>query len=382
MSHIMHWLHHWWPYSRVAHYLTPFHLPFAPIPTDVRTWKVEIDPPNATLIRPLPTSGKLDVSLHRILIEAGIALSPATSSWDPRSWFALYRYGADFAGTTPHLRFHTSVTSKDPRLTAVASEEVATGITCYMLREHCGLPHIADVYACIQRGELQYVDATLRSRPDYFCEDLAGETVIAESKGATGTRNTITSRKLQEGWNQVQNVAPVNKTLRASCGRLVVGTHFCVSGKHERSETTTILKDPDGPRGQEANPDSDEIVRIAYAKALRFMGQDVLAEMLLTRQDFKAAFPRLRLADERLPDVFGTPFLPLGITPFGDAIGLLGSVAKALFVGGADNLLTGVKNALDDVIHQRQHLDLDRVGFILTNGVMVIPDAEDLLWEY
>ena len=92
-------------------------------------------PPAFSPANPFPANGKLQVSLHRLLIEAGIALSLATSSWDPRSWFALYRYGGDLLGTSPLLRFYSGVLDKDPRLTAVGSEEIATGITCYILRD-------------------------------------------------------------------------------------------------------------------------------------------------------------------------------------------------------------------------------------------------------
>ena len=100
------------PYWRVGHGFAPTWLPAIPSPTDLREWNVELDPPNATLKVSLPTDGKLKVSLHRLLIETGIALTPATSSWDPRSWFALYRYGLDFDGTAPKLRFYSGLARK------------------------------------------------------------------------------------------------------------------------------------------------------------------------------------------------------------------------------------------------------------------------------
>ena len=104
-------------------------------------------------------------------METGIAMSLATSTFDPRSWFALYRYGGDFAGTAPKLRFYSGVTTKDPRLTAIASEEISVGVTCYILREHFNIEHITDVYAAIQAGELAYVDPNSTMRPDYLCQD-------------------------------------------------------------------------------------------------------------------------------------------------------------------------------------------------------------------
>ena len=372
----------WWnllnPFWRVEHRLAPYPLPFAPSPLDTRAWNVEIEPATTTLSVALPIGGTLSVGLHRILIEAGIAQTLATTSWDPRSWFSLYRYGSDFAGTAPRLRFYTGVQQKDPRLTAVASEEVATGITSYLLREHFGLDHVADVYACIDRGELNFVNPLNGKRPDYFCEDSIGETVLAESKGSTGTRSTITHRIDPEGWEQVQNVKPVNRPLRNSCSRVVIGTHFCVDGIHQKSETTTIIKDPSGPNSLNLNPDSDELIRLSYAKALRFMAQDAIAERLLVREPILQGFPKEimnRLMNE-IPAVRNIPMWPLGLTPFGDLIGLYGPVARVLLQQSRSSLRPAVVESLLKFRDTRS--ELAGVGYALPNGVMIVHNIDDL----
>lgn len=368
------WLERFYRYWRVKHPLSAIPLPFAPSPSDIREWKVEICPVGTRLSRSLPHDGVMQVSLHRLLIESGIALSKATSSWDPRSWFALYRYGGDFTGTAPKLRFYDGVQDKDPRLTAVASEEVATGITCYILREHFGLAHIADAYACIQRGELNYVSPTSLSRPDYFCQDASGETVLAESKGATGTRCKITGRIDPEGWSQVQNVRPVNLTLRPTCSRVVIGTHFCVDGKHNNSETTTIIKDPDGVESHERNTDSDAVIRLAYAKVLRFSGLDMIADRLVSGGELSGSFPETDIS--RLPAIKNLKVLPLGLTPFGDTICLYGPTAKALFSSNTKELRTSVQESLMGFRNQGNNLDF--VGYALSNGTIIIHNDNEL----
>lgn len=364
------WLRGLHPVWRVRHWLAPFPMPFVPSPIDFREWNVELDSTVPVPKVPLPPDGKLRVSLHRLLIEAGIALTPATSSWDPRSWFALYRYGADFAGTAPLLRFYEGVGGKDPRLTAVASEEVATGITCYVLREILGLTHIADAYACIQRGELAYANQDSEKRPDYFCQDTKGETVLAESKGATGTRSSIRRRIDPEGWSQVQNVEPVNLPLRSSCGRVVIGTHFCIENAHPKSETTTIIKDPEGEEGMPRNPESDMLIRLAYAKCLRFMIQDVLAERLLLRHTVREM---LELDAE---PVRGIPFVALQVTPFGDIIGLFEPTLKALF-----GEPTQMRNALAESLRRFEdgRDRLGQAGYALLNGVIVFHEWRESL---
>ena len=361
------------PSFHASHRFAPFGLPSVTSPTDIREWKVEINPSGTTLPNPLPRNGILQVSLHRLLIEAGIALTPATSSSDPRSWFALYRYGLDFAGTTPNLNFYSGVQEKDPRLKAVASEEIATGITCYLLREHFDLDHIADAYACLQCEELAYVDPALQSRPDYFCEDSSGEVVLAESKGATGTRCSIESRIDPEGWSQVQNVYPVNMPLRATCSRVVIGTHICVQDINPRSQTTTIIKDPDGHESQSKNPESDMPMRLAYAKVLRFAGHDLLAERLL------GTLVESYIQTESLghwPSIRGLHVLPLCQLPFGGVICLDARIAEALLLSESQNLRLLIKKGLNEFRYRRGVLK--GAGYALPNGVVIVYDEKSL----
>lgn len=365
----MNWFQQFSPFWRRRHSFAPFPLPRAPSITDLREWNVEVDP--VSYVPPVPVGSSLKVSLHRILIEAGIAMTPATSSWDPRAWYALYRYGSDFAGTAPALRLYAGAIDRDPRMSAVASEEVGAGITCYLLREHLEVDHIADAYACIQNGELTYVGSASEKRPDYFCEDRNRETVLAESKGATGTRCNIAGRIDPEGWAQVGNVAPTNLSLRASCGRVVIGTHFCVQGIHPRSETTTIIKDPDGPRGNQTRPDSDMVIRLSYAKVLRFMGQDALAERVMLRQEIPHDLPL-----DDLPELQGVQFLPLGATPFGDVIGLYAPVARTLFQQSQQSLSRVIPESLQSFGNLRGLLE--GIGYALPNGVLVCHHPEVL----
>lgn len=361
-----HWLNPSW---RVRHRFAPFWMPSVPSPTDIREWNVEIDPPATVLPNPLPKGGKLRVSLHRLLIETGIAQTLATSSWDPRSWYALYRYGLDFAGTTPHLRFYSGVRQKDPRINACASEEIATGITSYLLREHFGLDHIADAYACIQCGELDYVDPSSESRPDYFCQDGNGETVLAESKGSTGLRSTLQRTVRGKGWAQVQNVYPVKLPLRASCGRVAVGTHIGIDDPSRPSPTLTFIKDPDGMKSQERNPESDMLLRLAYAKVLRFTGHDLLAERLLG-MDVETYLTSDDVG--RWPSVRGMRVLPLCPLPFGGVVCLHAWIAKPLFFLQGGEISAFIRRAVGDI--RKARTELEGVGYALPNGIIIVYD--------
>jgi len=191
--------------------------------------------------------------------------------------------------------------------------------------------------------------------------------VIAESKGATGTRSTIKAHIDPEGWGQVQNVQPVNHSLRSSCGRIVIGTHFCIDGIHPRSETTTIIKDPEGKPSLERNYTSDTIIRQSYAKCLRFIGQDNLADRLLVRQSVDIP------ADYHEEKINGIPFMILGLSPFGDLIGLATSVARALFMMHSKSVTEGVNIALQDISESRS--EIKKNAYVLSNGVAVFHEG-------
>ena len=344
---------------RAQNRLCPFPMPFAPSPTDVREWPVEVQPAGTNV--PIPFgNGVLQVSLHRILIEAGIALTPATTVWDPRAWFALYRYGPSFLGSAPDLRLFAGAQNLDPRITGVLAEEVACGITCYVLREHFGLDHIADVYPLIQSKDLVYVSAA-KSRPDYFCLDNNMSAVLAESKGAVGTRRRVEKQVAGKGWDQVTNVAPTKHALRQSCGRLVLGTNFCISGLHAKSETTTIIKDPDG-RNADGQDASDNPLRVAYAKAMRFAGLDILADALLLRE----SPPPL---DFQPIEIGNFLFRVLGLSPFGGLVCILNDILIAIVNASVVPLTESVPNALQGFREDRERLP---GGYALPNGFMIL----------
>lgn len=346
-----------------------FWLPFIPSRNDFREWNIEIYPPNFSPKVPF-FRNTLRVSLHRILMEAGIALTPALGPFDPRSWFALYRYGGDFAGTAPNLNFVSGTKTKDPRLSAIASEEIGTGICCYILREHFVLDHITDVLAAIKSGDLVYANTSSKVRPDYFCQDSMGEVVIAESKGVTGTRCNIVHRINNKGWAQVQNVHPVNHRLRKVCGRVVIGTHFCIQGVHTGSKTTTIIKDPINEENHDMDNESDTLIRFSYAKCLRFIGQDVFADRLLIRQSMQEMldYPVLKLN--------GIDVRVVGITPFEDIVGFYDPVVK-IFATDSMKLLT--KHIFKVLRGFRGiYMKLSEYGYALPNGLVVFNHNQEM----
>ena len=99
------------------------------------------------------------------------------------------------ACTTCHVYIREGFDELDPRITGIATEEIANGITCYMLREHFNLIHIADAKQFIDDFWFETISKKPEYQPDYIAQGIDGKVVICESKGALGTRSTLNRKK-------------------------------------------------------------------------------------------------------------------------------------------------------------------------------------------
>jgi len=285
---------------------------------------------------------------------------------DPAAYSMVLKHTGSFAGTSPQLRLRNSADKMATRLKQCLSEELATGVTCYVMREHLDADHIADVGPLIGR-DVDYVPgATKEYEPDYYAVDSTNEAFFVESKGAVGTRCALNGA-LDHGKDQVNNVTSTSRPVRANCGRMVIGTHFCVEGKHTRSETSTVVRDPVGDQGQDRDPESDLSLRVAYAKVLRFCRQHELADRLLLRS--------------RWPDLRWSPiwvgkwaFIPVGYSHTGDFICIEKSIFGMLASETGDGLTRGLYGAVSEFRSARRDLGLTTV---LPNGIAIIRNEEE-----
>jgi len=368
-------------FQTITKFVANFARQFIPSVFERRHWDIELLHPIPHLFKNFSTShnphGKISASLRRILLETGIAQTPATSRLDPRAWYAIFRYGIEFAQRTQELRFRSDTHNKDPRLKAIAAEEISTGITCYILREHFNIRDICDAYDCIESGDIEYVNILSEKRPDYFCIGNEGNALIAESKGAIGTRCAVVSAVESEGIEQVRNVRPTKIPLRMNCGRVVIGTHFCVEDMHTRSKTTTLIKDPDGDIGPDKDQNSPNWpTYLAYAKAFRFCGQDILADIFLASR--RRGMPQELRLEEHLELYGDIRYYPLGLSPFGDVIGIEKEYAHALF-NTRRTMIDTIALSSDSYYRQftRENIPQE-VGFMLSNGIVVSHSYDDL----
>jgi len=235
------------------------------------------------------------------------------------------------------------------------------------LREHLQVIDITDLYLLLG-DQVQYIpDAPYALRPDYYCTDIQNRVVLAESKGAIGTRSDITPH-LERGQRQVENVVPTSAILREHGSRVVIATHFCVQTRHKRSDTTTIIRDPVGHAGHLKEPSDDLPVRLAYAKYLNHVGLDYLTYLLLNRQPWPTADSAARR--ELVVSVGGFRFVPLAVSPSGGFMCILEDVYDGMARLVEGGLTEYVNRHLEPLQRARPSLT---AGFILSNGIAVFP---------
>lgn len=334
-----------------------------PSPSDVRVWSIVREPQNLVLTTPLPQAGKLRVSLHRILMEAGIALTQATSAWSPEAMFALFRYAATFRGTGPDLRIAASPWKKPSHVTRAQSEEIATGITTYVMREHLGAIHITDVGPLVSQRFLQHSGIHGKKEPDFIGICVSGNAILVESKGRTGS---ITSA-INDGKQQVANIQSNHFTFDKNGSGYVVGTEFLRQGLALNRDTETIVDDPVVSNNAAADARGlDVAVRHSYAKAFRFVMQDLAAEYILNAWQFS-------IEDGVLNEFFDNPFpgdevVPIGYSPFGDIVGLHRKVL-AVLASGTPNVHAEVSQAIQEPGGQLEIVA--NTGYALSNGIVI-----------
>lgn len=359
-----------------------FGLPFRVLRlwNDTRTWLVrgEKIPPNAGLALPDSTS----TALMRLLLEAGIALSPAKSYVDLAAWYPVFRYADAFASPGGELRLVASAATWEDRLLQAIGEELAVGTAIHVARAHLGVVHIADVAPLLDAGDLVIKSPPLSvkhpgARPDYLAELPNGESILIESKGAVGTRAKLT-RAIAKGEIQVDNIDFVRPTPRQvagapCCDRLVIASHFCVANQHARSRSATIVIDPPAPDRPRDVPwaGSDLAVRVSYAKAFNLAGQAILARDLVDRRPLRLdGLPETTIGNRRL--------LGLGTFVLGGTLVIEAAVATALVQAELGDLRPHLERPLASVREIRPSDQPDLV--LLNNGVGLLRSPPFLPW--
>ena len=296
--------------------------------SDCRTWQLEPDPP-----RKLPDlpNGEVSGQLYRILVEAGVALTPAASVYDPRAQFAARRYYDVLAQNTDELAEADWWNRATPRAKGLVSEEFGIGVAWYLLKEFLRVKHISDIVPLLECGLLDYTGRKAPkdlSRPDYLCLRSDGKVFIAEVKGRTHDSGALRSA-VKDGIKQLHDVRMPDLKVDRQCGRLVVATAFHVEGRSGCKPTTTKVKcyykwNKAISRAQTC------LLFPSYAKTFRYAGASALASYLMRSQ---IASQRFRGWQQMKACTWaGQELVPLGRGPLGSQVLIPKHVLAALLL--------------------------------------------------
>lgn len=224
-----------------------------------------------------PTSVK--TSLARLFFEAGCLLTPLADQAFSQ-WYLAIRYFHWLSKKSTKLcvedKFNTDPI--DSRYKGIFSEEMAIGLMAIVLSDKLGVFRINNTVEIIPKSSYP----TGKPIADFVAlgQNLKGtgtQLIVAESKGSLGSKVSKKRRKrAKEQVMQTSLVVPgTTDTLALT---------FCSSLYYtsQKIETNCLIEDP--PPEQHSEPiriDSVHAWRVAYSKALRFVGLEVASRQVL-----------------------------------------------------------------------------------------------------
>lgn len=256
----------------------------------------------------VPINQTLSVSLARLLFEAGCLLTPLRQD-DIGRWYAALRYQGWIAKTPPRLcvRDEFGGDSVDSRYRGLFAEEMAVGIMAVVLADIFSAKPIVNTVEF-----LATTDPSLRNKKGPIADFVAmasdpvssqGLTIIAESKGSLG--RVVTDERIRHA---KQQVAATRARVRRFPNKLPVAFCSSVFFAHQSQDALCVVVDPpaDPDDGEDLLLEPVSAWRVAYSKALRFVGLDSAARQALIGEPVKALHPmyddRDRPSDERPRD--------------------------------------------------------------------------------
>ena len=253
-------------------------------PLSTKEWLgKEIDFNKSNLSSFLKPNNKIRGAVYEILLESGNLLTPSTSKYDPRAFFALSRYYNAFSNDK-HLKIIENYDQIDSRIKSILSEEISIGITGFFLRNYVGISHIFDFELEKDPRGAKLSNRYGGKKPDFLCLTTDNDLYIVESKGALGTPHNVGgnsykkkySGSLKKGKNQVENVRIENPNLFRGINKLVLGTNLLINKENKKrySKTTTHIVDPESDEEPDFRIEIDpkEIIINSYKKIFNSFG--------------------------------------------------------------------------------------------------------------
>ncbi len=316
----------------------------------------------------------VSVQLSRLLVETGIAVTPAAHPLtDFRAGFAVVRYAEYFRAAQQTaaipLLLNNDPALRSSRFKACMAEELASGIACYLLREFLDVVHIIDYQVWRDLNNQQMVG----QRPDYYCITSAGEALLIEVKGSISTRRSTMTGPRATARNQLNNGQFGAEPVRPNGSRYSIASNLRVRrGANPRSISyiEEIVQQPvthvgTSPSPPPVAPDRDPVL-LSYAKILRYVGLDNSAERLLRKEPTGLD----ALIFEHTETYDNEQFSPIGFDPFGNLLMLETTVINDLNEGRKPKTPTNERK-----IHRTlKEQATEKPIFSLNDSIVVCPN--------
>jgi len=284
-------------------------------------WDFNISPAAATFGM-LGAQPDLSVLLARLLVETGIAVTPAAHPLtDFRAGFAVVRY-AEYFRAAQNAATHPLSINNDPALRSsrfkqLMAEELASGVACYLVREYLDVVHIVDYQVWLNLTNQRAVGR----HPDYLCITSTGEALLVEVKGSITARRTAMNKPLARARAQLTNGVFGGERVRTAGSRFAIATNLLLQGG-TNPRSITYIEEVLAPVGKNpaTNPGAvpaGDPAALSFCKILRYVGLDEPAERLLKGEPIHLDD---RFSFEGNEEICDSRFTVLGFDPFANVI--------------------------------------------------------------
>lgn len=237
---------------------------------------------------PAPKNFTIDVSLARIFVEAGGLLTPLASQ-DFTKWYGAVRYlhWVDDGSLEFRVKDDFKKDSIDSRYKGLFAEETAVGLMAVVLSDLFGAKPINNTVevmppTAVKKGPI--ADFVAQARNPATSQNT---TIIAESKGSLGR---LIKPARQE--HAKQQVTATEVIFKGSSQTLPLTFCSNISFRTQKEKTRCLVSDPPAELSPNAIVlDPVNAWRVAYAKALRFVGMETAASQVLRGDPAEALRP-------------------------------------------------------------------------------------------
>lgn len=231
----------------------------------------------------------IDVSLARVFFEAGSLLTPLADE-DFIKWYGAIRYLHWIDGALSELRVKDEFDgdSIDCRYRGLFAEETAIGLMAVVVSDlfgACPINNTVEVLPpkSIKRGQPIADFIAQATNPTTSVKT----TIICESKGSLG--NPVSKARYAHAKRQL---AATNLLFKGTASTLPLTLGSTIRFSSQKPSSQCYVTDP--PSEMEAEPmyiNPRDAWRVAYAKALTFVGLDTVAQQVLRGDPAEAIRP-------------------------------------------------------------------------------------------